>query len=175
MTNIASFSNRTVFFILLLLSTSYAVLAQEILTSPDKNLVMRFEVNGDGIASYQLSYKGKPVIHPSQLGLEVKDKASFLTGFNVATTTRGAVDTAWTPVWGEEKTIRNNYQELAVTLEQKAEKNRRMIIRFRLFNDGLGFRYEFPKQPELHYFIISEERTEFNLAGDRSSNSAGQG
>lgn len=127
---------------------------------------MRFEVNGDGIASYQLSYKGKPVIHPSQLGLEVKDKASFLTGFNVATTTRGAVDTAWTPVWGEEKTIRNNYQELAVTLEQKAEKNRRMIIRFRLFNDGLGFRYEFPKQPELHYFIISEERTEFNLAGD---------
>src|SRR5690606_36341133 len=96
MTNIASFSNRLVLIILLLLSTSYPVLAQHILTSPDKNLVMKFEVNGDGIASYQLSYKGNPVIHPSQLGLELKDKASFLTGFNVATTTRGAVDTAWT-------------------------------------------------------------------------------
>jgi glucan 1,4-alpha-glucosidase len=142
------------------------VCGQEVLNSPDRNLTLRFELDDDGVATYQLSYKGKPVILPSMLGFELADKAALMDGFSVAGVTRNTLDTTWTPVWGEEKVIRNNYNELAVTLEQKAEGDRLMVIRFRLFNDGLGFRYEFPKQQPLHYFTIREERTEFALSGD---------
>lgn len=158
--------NWSAFLFLFVMALPCMTSAQEVLTSPDKNLVLKFAVNAGGSATYELSYKGKPVIRPSLLGLELKDRESLMEGFTIAGTNRTAVDTTWSPVMGEEKTIRNHYQELAVTLEQKAERNRRMIIRFRLFNDGLGFRYEFPKQPELHYFVIREERTEFSLAGD---------
>jgi hypothetical protein len=154
------------FLFLFFIVLSRAASCQEVLTSPDKNLVLKFDVNGDGIAKYELSYKGKPVIRPSILGLELVDKPSLMDGFSITKLSRNAVDTTWNPVWGEEKTIRNHYQELAVTLEQKAGQYRQIVIRFRLFNDGLGFRYEFPRQRALHYFIIREERTEFNLAGD---------
>lgn len=89
-----------------------------------------------------------------------------MEGFTIAGTTQNTVDTTWAPVLGEEKAIRNHYQELAIVLEQKSEHSRQIVLRFRLFNDGLGFRYEFPKQASLHYFVVKEERTEFNLAGD---------
>jgi hypothetical protein len=161
-----NFFSHSIFIILFLILFSRTVSGQEMLTSPDKNLVLKFYVNGNGIATYELSYKGKPVIRPSVLGFELRDKPSLVDGFTIANTTRDAVDTTWIPVLGEEKIIRNHYHELAVALAQKTEQNRQVVIRFRLFNDGLGFRYEFPQQPELHYFTIREERTEFNLAGD---------
>ncbi|HYG20521.1 MAG TPA: glycoside hydrolase family 97 protein [Ohtaekwangia sp.] len=155
------------FFLTLIFITSrQSASGQEVLMSPDKNLVLNFSLNAEGMPAYGLSYKGKVVIRTSMLGLELKDKPSLLTGFTMAGAMRKAVDTTWTPVWGEEKTIRNNFNELSVVLTQKAEQGRQMVIRFRLFNDGLGFRYEFPKQPTLHYFIIREERTEFILNGD---------
>ncbi|MDI1305222.1 MAG: glycoside hydrolase family 97 protein, partial [bacterium] len=141
------------------------MLAQEI-NSPNKNLVLKFELRENGVPSYQLTYKGKPVIKSSTLGVETKDVASFIDGFSITNTTQTAVDVNWDPVMGEQKTIRNNYNELLVTLAQAKNNNRYIRIRFRLFNDGLGFRYEFPKQNDLNYFVIKEERTEFQLAGD---------
>lgn len=153
---------------LTILSSSLMVQAQEI-SSPDKNLSLKFELNDAGAPTYQLKYKKKDVIKTSKLGLETKDVPSFLTGFTVAKTEQSSADKSWNPVWGEQKTIRNHYNELLVTLTQKAEKDRLIRIRFRLFDDGLGFRYEFPEQENLNYFIIKEERTEFAMAGDHKA------
>jgi len=156
---------KTLLLFLLVLSSGWMVQAQEI-SSPDKNLSLKFELNASGTPTYQLKYKKKDVIKTSKLGLETKDVPSFLTGFTVLKSEQTTADESWNPVWGEQKTIRNHYNELLVTLSQKAEKDRFIRIRFRLFNDGLGFRYEFPEQANLNYFIIKEERTEFAMAGD---------
>jgi len=158
-----TFLTRSTFLFICL--TPLFALAQAI-SSPDKNLSLLFELKPNGIPSYQLNYKSKPVIKSSNLGLEIKDVPSFLDGFTIIKTEQIASDTSWEPVLGEEKSIRNQYNELLVTLAQPKNNNRYIRIRFRLFNDGLGFRYEFPKQKDLNYFIIKEERTEFNLAGD---------
>ncbi len=156
---------RKLVWFLFVCAIPYLVQAQTI-TSPNKSLSLQFELKENGVPSYQLSYKGKSVIKPSTLGLEVKDAASFMDGFSITNTTQASVDDSWSPVMGEEKTIRNNYNELVVTLAQAKNNNRYIRIRFRLFNDGLGFRYEFPKQTDLNYFVIKEEHTEFQLAGD---------
>ncbi len=153
-------------FILLLLV--FTVKAQTI-TSPDKNLTLKFALAANGVPTYQLTYKQKPVIKTSKLGIETKDVPSFLDGFTVTKTEQQSFNESWNPVWGEQKTIRNNYNELLVTLAQKTVKDRYIRIRFRLFNDGLGFRYEFPSQPNLNYFIIKEEHTQFALAGDHKA------
>ncbi|GGK87939.1 glycoside hydrolase family 97 protein [Rufibacter glacialis] len=152
--------------LLLMALTVAPLLRAQTLTSPDKNLSFKFELGEKGVPYYQLSFKKKPVIKPSALGIETKDVASFLDGFTVTSTELKTVNDTWNPILGEQKTIRNHYNELLVTLTQKAQKDRVIRLRFRLFNDGLGFRYEFPKQKELNYFVIKEERTEFNLAGD---------
>ncbi|HEY0898907.1 MAG TPA: glycoside hydrolase family 97 protein [Sphingobacteriaceae bacterium] len=138
----------------------------QVITSPDKQIILKFELTGNGVPSYQLSFKNKPVIKSSTMGLEIKDGPSFLDGFSISDTKQATVDNTWNPLWGEQKTIRNHYNELLVTLSQKAQKDRFIRIRFRVFNDGLGFRYEFPKQKELNYFVIREEKSQFNLAGD---------
>lgn len=139
------------------------------LKSPDGNFTMDFALQNGGVPSYSLTYKGKTVIKPSKLGLELKnDKKSLLNDFTVADTKTSTFDEVWSPVWGEVKTIRNHYNEMAVTLNQK-ETNRQIIIRFRLFDDGLGFRYEFPQQKNLVYFVVKEERTQFAMAGDHTA------
>lgn len=141
-------------------------MAQE-LSSPDGDFKMQFMVK-DGIPFYQLSYQNQTVIADSKLGLELKDTESLLDGFSVTNTETGTFDESWNPVWGEVKTIRNHYNELAVTLTQASTK-RIMKIRFRLFDDGLGFRYEFPEQQNLTYFTIKEERTQFAMTGDHTA------
>ena len=151
--------------LLFVCANSLWIQAQQI-NSPDKNISLKFELKEGGIPSYQLSYKQKAVIKPSSLGLELQNLPSFLDGFTVTNTAQSSVDENWNPVLGEEKTIRNHYNELVVTLAQAKNNNRYIRIRFRLFNDGLGFRYEFPKQNDLSYFVIKEERSEFNLAGN---------
>ena len=138
--------------------------AQE-LKSPNNNFNMIFSLLEDGTPTYLLNYKGKEVIKQSKLGLELKGETSLLNGFSILNINNTTFDETWQPVWGEVETIRNNYNELAVTLQQK-ETNRKIIIRFRLFNSGLGFRYEFPEQNRLTYFTIKEERTEFAMTGD---------
>lgn len=139
------------------------------LQSPDKQLVMTFSLLSDGTPSYTLSYKGKEVIKPSTLGFELKnDKKSLRNDFAIADTKTATFDESWKPVWGEVAYIRNHYNELAVTLNQK-ETQRKMVIRFRLFNEGLGFRYEFPLQKNLSYFVIKEEKTQFAMTGDHTA------
>jgi hypothetical protein len=139
------------------------------LKSPNGKFVMEFTLQNDGTPSYQLNYKNKAVIKTSKLGLELKnDKKSLLNDFTVVDQKTSTVNENWQPVWGEVATITNNYNELAVTLEQK-ETERKMIIRFRLFNDGLGFRYEFPSQKNLTYFVIKEERSQFAMTGDHTA------
>ena len=142
--------------------------AQE-LKSPNEKLVMTFSLQAGGVPTYNLTYKQKDIVKQSKLGLELKnDKKSLLNDFEIVDTKTSGFDETWNPVWGEVKTIRNHYNELSVTLNQK-ETNRQMIIRFRLFDDGLGFRYEFPQQKNLTYFIIKEERTQFAMAGDHTA------
>jgi hypothetical protein len=138
------------------------------LTSPDKQLQLQFSLQQNGVPTYALTYKGKPVIKPSRLGLELKADASFLDSFEVAGSKTTSFDETWQPVWGEVKEIRNQYNELELNLHQRFT-DRTLILRFRLFNDGLGFRYEFPQQRHLAYFVIREERTEFALAGDHKA------
>jgi len=156
------------FTALFLLVSCVVVQAQELI-SPDKNLKLKFSLTADGTPTYELNYKNKPVIKTSKLGIETKDVPSFLNGFTVTKAENATFDETWSPVWGEQKSIRNNYNELLVTLAQKSVKDRFIRIRFRLFNDGLGFRYEFPEQAALAYFVIKEERTQFALAGDHKA------
>jgi hypothetical protein len=146
---------------------SWAARAEEI-KSPNNNLTLTFNLQAGGMPTYSLTYKGRPVIKPSHLGLELKEGPALTNGFAVADAKTTAFDQTWTPVWGETKTIRNHYNELTVKLTQAATK-RVMVLHFRVFDDGLGFRYEFPKQPELAYFVVKEERTQFALAGDHKA------
>ena len=152
---------------LLVLSMSSAAMAESI-TSPNGQLQLNFSVNSQGEPVYELFYKGKAVIKPSKLGLELKNDPGLMNGFTLADTQTSTFDETWEPVWGEVKSIRNHYNEMAVTLDQKAQ-DRNIIIRFRLFDDGLGFRYEFPLQKNLNYFVIKEERTQFAMTGDHKA------
>ena len=142
------------------------------LRSPNGNFIMEFALQNDGTPTYNLTYKGKIVVKPSKLGLELKEdkniKKSLLNDFTIIDKKTDSFDETWKPVWGEVTSIRNQYNELAVTLNQN-ETDRQIIIRFRLFNDGLGFRYEFPTQKNLVYFVIKEERTQFAMTGDHTS------
>ena len=159
-----SFVSKSFFSFLLFVWVCGAMMAESI-TSPNGNLHLDFTVNAQGEPVYQLIYKGKAVVKPSKLGLELKDDPGLMSNFTLTGTETSTFDETWKPVWGEVAQIRNHYNELAVTLEQKAQ-NRNMIIRFRLYNDGLGFRYEFPLQRNLNYFIVTEEHTQFAMTGD---------
>ena len=153
--------------LLLSLLVSGMALAEN-LQSPNGNLELKFSVNNQGEPIYELYYKGKAVIKPSKLGLELKDDPGLMNGFTIEKSETSTFDETWQPVWGEEKEIRNHYNELAVTLDQKAQE-RDILIRFRLFDDGLGFRYEFPLQKNLNYFVIKEEHTQFAMTGDHKA------
>ena len=165
-------------------------------TSPNENVKLNFWLDEQGRPTYEMTFKDRPVVLPSHLGLVLaKDKhasrglkeTDLMDGFDIAKTTIDEADETWEPVWGETKTIRNHYRQLIVNLEQVTiitraeykgkgndkglaridEPHRRMMnLIFRVFDDGIGFRYEFPQQQELNYFLIQEEMTEFAMAGD---------
>ena len=161
--------------------------------SPNGNIVLNFTVE-QGRPVYSLTYKGKEVVRPSHLGLELAkdkhasmglDERDLMDGFTLTQENTSSFDETWQPVWGETKDIRNHYNEYVATLTQQwrtappAAKSgmrmqprlhRRWInIRFRVYDDGIGFRYEFPQQPELNYFLIKEEHSEFAMAGDHTA------
>ena len=148
---------RNIFFVLWIYLASLPIHAQ-ILNSPDQNMTLSFTLDQQGTPIYTLNYKGKEVIKPSKLGFEiVLSKLGIIDltrNFTVISVTTDSEDSVWQPVWGEEKEIRNHYNEMLVKL---SNTDRLMDIRFRLFDDGLGFRYEFPKQKILYDFIIKEE------------------
>lgn len=154
-------------FFLLLVMAGKAAMAEGI-TSPDGNLRLDFVVNSSGEPVYRLSYKNKAVVNPSKLGLELQDDPGLMDGFTLVEAKTSTFDETWKPVWGEVAQIRNHYNELAVRLEQK-EQDRHIVIRFRLYDDGLGFRYEFPLQRGLHCFTVKEEHTQFAMTGDHTA------
>ena len=185
---------KSIKLLFLMLLTPLMALAENV-TSPNGNIVLTFSLTDNGRPTYEMSYKGRAVVKPSHLGLELaKDKhaskgmeeTDLLDGFKVADVKYADFDETWKPVWGETATIRNHYNEMAVTLVQEIKKTeyqgdgasrglalvtneRKMIIRFRVYDDGIGLRYEFPQQKELNYFLIKEERTEFAMAGDHTA------
>ena len=162
--------------LLSLLLLPLAMMAQTV-KSPNGNVELKFSLTGNGRPTYEMNYKGKAVVKPSHLGLQLaKDKhaskgeneTDLMEGFAIKDTKTSTFDETWKPVWGETSTIRNNYNELAVSLNQ-AVTNRNIIIRFRVYDDGMGLRYEFPQQKELNYFLIKEERTQFAMAGNHTA------
>ncbi|MBQ3630798.1 MAG: glycoside hydrolase family 97 protein [Prevotella sp.] len=166
-----------------------------VVKSPGGNIEMAFYVDQQGRPTYEMSYKGRPVVLSSHLGLELaKDKHAsmgmnehdLIDGFTIADEVTTTFDETWKPVWGETATIRNHYVEYAVTLLQRWEDKRRpadptleglvvtphertIVVRFRVYDDGIGFRYEFPQQRDLNYFLIREERSEFSMTGDHTA------
>ena len=180
---------RRLLFLLMLVPV---MATAQTIKSPNGNIVLTFSLDGNGRPTYEMTYKGKAVVKPSHLGLELaKDKHASLgtnerdlmDGFRIANTETTAFDETWQPVWGETRDIRNHYNELAVTLTQSWKqprvtanegergmyeelRERNIIIRFRVYDDGIGFRYEFPQQENLNYFLIKDERSEFAMAGD---------
>ena len=159
---------RAAFLFVLLFCFSLQAFAQDI-ESPSRKLSLSFKLTDAGEPTYRLNFGAKQVLLQSRLGVELKDLPALTGGFTVAKTETSDKDETWEPVWGETRQIRNRYRELAVTLGQTAANNRRLVIRFRLFDDGLGFRYEFPEQEGLKYFVVADEKTEFNLTGDHKA------
>ena len=162
--------------LLLFMFVPFIAMAQSV-KSPDGNVELKFSLTGNGRPTYEMTYKGKAVVKPSHLGLELaKDKhaskgeneTDLMEGFSMKDSSTSTFDETWEPVWGETSTIRNHYNELAVSLVQ-AVSNRNIIIRFRVYDDGMGLRYEFPQQKELNYFLIKEERTQFAMAGNHKA------
>jgi len=137
-------------------------------TSPDGNVVLSFSLKADGTPTYKMTYKGKPVINESTLGFTLKKDEPLTNHFKVVSDSKSTFKETWKPVWGEEKEILNHYNELLVQLKQD-KTNRLMNIRFRVYNEGIGFRYEFPTQKELTYFVIAEENTQFAMTGDHTA------
>ncbi len=140
------------------------VLGQKI-ASPDGRVSLVFSLNEKGMPTYEVNYKDMSVIKPSTLGIELNEENSLMDAFKINKTTMSTYDETWQPVWGENSHIRNCYNELFVELE-KASNGRFMNLRFRVYNDGVGFRYEFPLQQYLGYFIVKNERTQFAMTGD---------
>ncbi len=155
-------------YLIIFLFACTTVFSQQ-LKSPSGTLEMNFSLNEKGQPLYDLTLSGKAVILPSTLGLDLKDEDTDLKdGFEITNTETSSFDETWEPVWGEESKIRNHYNELAIELTQGSTR-RKVILRFRAFDEGLGFRYEFPLQENMGYFVISEELTQFAMTGDHTA------
>ena len=137
-------------------------------SSPDGNVVLTFSLKADGTPSYKVTYKNKAVINESTLGFTLKKAEPLTQNFKVVDTKKSTFKETWKPVWGEESEILNHYNELLVQLQQE-KTHRKMNIRFRVYNEGVGFRYEFPSQKELTYFVIEEELSQFAMTGDHTA------
>ena len=157
---------RKIILLMSVLAMHWAVAQQQ--TSPDGNVVLSFSLKADGTPTYKMTYKGKPVINESTLGFTLKKDEPLTNHFKVVSDSKSTFKETWKPVWGEEKEILNHYNELLVQLKQD-KTNRLMNIRFRVYNEGVGFRYEFPTQKELTYFVIAEENTKFAMTGDHTA------
>jgi len=136
--------------------------------SPNGNIVLQIDLDTQGTPVYQMQYKGQPVILPSKLGLELVGQEDLMAGFALAGSEVSSFDETWQPVWGETREIRNHYNELLVHLVQNAT-GRKMDLRFRVYDEGIGLRYEFPLQQHLSYFTLKEEHTQFAMTGDHTA------
>ena len=157
--------NKRLLYIITLLSVFF-VNAQN-LKSPNSEIELTFSLTKKGVPTYKISYKDQAVIKQSKLGLELKGD-DLISGFTITSTDKSTYDNTWETVWGEESSIRNHYNELSIELLQEAT-NRKILIRFRAFDEGVGFRYEFPKQDNLGHFVVKEEHSEFAMTGDHKA------
>jgi len=148
-----------------------AVKAQDkpVINASMNKVKLNFMLDADGKPAYSVFYGDKPVINNSYLGIKLVNDNSFDKDFVLIGSEKNNVDESWQPVWGEVKNIRNHYEQVVVHLKQKTAPGRLMNIIFRIFEDGVGFRYQFPKQPNLKYFIVADELTEFSLTGDHKT------
>ena len=160
-------SIKRIFSVLFFACIGLMVSAQSI-SSPDGNITVKFSLTGNGVPTYEISYKGKEVIKPSTLGIELAEEHSLMDQFRINKVSTSTFDETWKPVWGEEKAIRNHYNEMFVEME-KPSNGRFMNLRFRVYNDGVGFRYEFPQQKYLPYFVVKAEHTQFAMIGDHTA------
>ena len=154
-------------FPVLLLHAAVFTANGEVIKSPDGKVAVDFDVK-DGRPVYSMTFNGKTVIKPSTLGLELAGDTDLMDGFRLKDTETSEFDETWQPVWGETRDIRNHYNELLAHLEQPST-GRFMDIRFRVYDDGAGFRYEFPQQNNLTYFVIKEEHSQFAMDGDHTA------
>ena len=136
--------------------------------SPNGNIVLNVELNAKGTPEYQVTYKGRPVIKPSTLGIELAEENSLMDQFRINKTSTSSFDETWQPIWGETHDILNRYNELLLEME-KPSNGRYMNLRFRVYDDGIGFRYEFPQQKYLNYFVVKAEHTQFAMTGDHTA------
>lgn len=157
---------RKIIFLMSIFAAHLTMAQQQ--SSPDGSVMLSFSLKSDGTPSYKVTYKNKPVINESTLGFTLKKAEPLTNNFKVVDTKKSTFKETWKPVWGEESEILNHYNELLVSLEQNNTK-RKMNIRFRVYNEGVGFRYEFPSQKELTYFVIEEELSQFAMAGDHTA------
>ena len=158
---------RLFFFLFLLLATAVNTAFAAEVTSPNGDVKVVFNLDNT-TPTYMVSYRGKAVVKPSRLGYELANAENLLDGFKLTGQETGAFDETWKPVWGESSSIRNHYNELLVHLVQE-KTDRRMDIRFRVYDEGMGLRYEFPQEGKLNYFTVKEERTEFAMTGDHTA------
>ena len=157
---------RKIILLLSVLLSQIAIGQQQ--NSPDGNVMLSFSLKADGTPTYKVSYKNKPVINESSLGFKLKKSEPLTNDFRLIGDQKSTFKENWKPVWGEEAEILNHYNELLVSLKQD-KTNRLMNIRFRVYNDGVGFRYEFPSQKELTYFVVEEELSQFAMTGDHTA------
>lgn len=141
------------------------ILNAQTIQSPSKEISVAFKLTAEGRPSYSVTYKNKQVVNESLLGIALKDIEALDTGFTIANTENKSVNESWKPVLGEQSTIQNKYNQATFSLAQK-DTGRKLDIVFKVYDEGVAFRYEFPKQEKLNYFIISDEKTEFNLTGN---------
>jgi hypothetical protein len=144
-----------------------AIHAQNI-ESPSKNINLSFKVSANGTPSYSVKYKNKSIVNESTLGIVLKEMPALESNFRIDSIGQKQVNETWQPVLGEQSNIKNNYNEMTVALSQPST-NRKINIIFRVFDEGVAFRYDFPKQDKLNYFIISDEKSQFNLTGDHKT------
>lgn len=158
---------KLTYLLLSLLLMPMVTQAQTVI-SPNGNISLSFSLNEKGVPTYTVSYKNKTVVKPSTLGIELNEENSLMDSFRINNTTTSTFDETWQPVWGETRDIRNHYNEMFVELE-KPSNGRYMNLRFRVYDDGVGFRYEFPQQQYLPYFVVKAEHTQFAMSGDNTA------
>ena len=158
---------KLTYLLLSLLLMPMVTQAQTVI-SPNGNISLSFSLNENGVPTYTVSYKNKTVVKPSTLGIELNEENSLMDSFRINNTTPSTFDETWQPVWGETRDIRNHYNEMFVELE-KPSNGRYMNLRFRVYDDGVGFRYEFPQQQYLPYFVVKAEHTQFAMSGDNTA------
>ncbi|GGD45983.1 glycoside hydrolase family 97 protein [Muriicola marianensis] len=159
-------SNLLILGVLILLITGCSVSPDTVVESPDGEIRVAFNLNDAGAPAYEVFYKDQPVILSSSMGFDFKEMPSLKEGLKILDINFNSEDKTWPMPWGERDSVRNQYNEMHIALEETQAPNRKINIVFRAFDDGIGFRYEFPDQPGMQEVLITDEHTQFNLSGD---------